>query len=100
MLLTSMESTDPICYLVFSLHQLVSEPKFLIKMPPRKNRTLNEVHEQELEGRVIERMHGNHNVQGTDDEQSENPFGEDDDSSSDDQSGRRPRQNQREDNRR
>ncbi|GKC26093.1 hypothetical protein Tco_1033387 [Tanacetum coccineum] len=37
--------------LVFSLHQLVSEPKFLIKMPPRKNRTLNEVDEQELETR-------------------------------------------------
>ncbi|GKA96406.1 putative reverse transcriptase domain-containing protein [Tanacetum coccineum] len=45
-------------------------------------------------------MRGNHNVWGTDDEQSENPFGEDDDSSSDEQSGRRPRQNQREDNRR
>ncbi|GKB44092.1 reverse transcriptase domain-containing protein [Tanacetum coccineum] len=37
---------------------------------------------------------------GTDDEQSENPFGEDDDSSSDEQSGRRPRRNQKEDNRR
>ncbi|GKE13112.1 hypothetical protein Tco_1416663, partial [Tanacetum coccineum] len=108
------------------LHQLVSEPKFLIKMPPRKNKTLNEVHEQELEGRVMARMEerfdqfidqlsdrmdqlmnrrgnrngrGNRNVQGTCDEQSENPFGEDDDSSSDDQSGRRPRRNQREDNR-
>ncbi|GJU68376.1 putative nucleotidyltransferase, ribonuclease H [Tanacetum coccineum] len=43
---------------------------------------------------------GNRNVRGTDDEQSENPFGEDDDSSSDDQSGRRPWRNQREDNRR
>ncbi|GJS37661.1 putative nucleotidyltransferase, ribonuclease H [Tanacetum coccineum] len=41
---------------------------------------------------------GNHNVRGTDDEQSENPFGEDNDSSSDEQSGRRPRRNQREDN--
>ncbi|GJY79709.1 putative nucleotidyltransferase, ribonuclease H [Tanacetum coccineum] len=100
---------------------LASEPKFLIKMPPRKNMTLNEVHEQELEGRVMARMEerfdqfvdqlsdrmdqlmnrlGNRNVQGTDDEQSENPFGEDDDSSSDDQSGRRPRRNQREDNKR
>ncbi|GKB75352.1 putative nucleotidyltransferase, ribonuclease H, partial [Tanacetum coccineum] len=59
--------------LLFSLHQLVSESKFLIQMPPRKNRTLNE---------------------------SKNPFGEDDDSYSDDQSGRRPRRNQREDNRR
>ncbi|GJV56718.1 hypothetical protein Tco_1457723, partial [Tanacetum coccineum] len=38
--------------------------------------------------------------QSTDDEQSKNPFGEDDDSSSDEQSGRRPRKNQREDNRR
>ncbi|GKB31452.1 putative nucleotidyltransferase, ribonuclease H [Tanacetum coccineum] len=43
---------------------------------------------------------GNRNSRGTDDEQSENPFGEDDDSSSDEQSGRRPRRNQREDNRR
>ncbi|GJS95303.1 reverse transcriptase domain-containing protein [Tanacetum coccineum] len=42
---------------------------------------------------------GNRNVRGTDDEQSENPFGEDDYSSSDEQSGRRPRRNQREDNR-
>ncbi|GJQ99379.1 putative nucleotidyltransferase, ribonuclease H [Tanacetum coccineum] len=41
---------------------------------------------------------GNRNVRGSDEEQSENPFGEDDDSSSDKQSGRRPRQNQREDN--
>ncbi|GJR00682.1 putative reverse transcriptase domain-containing protein [Tanacetum coccineum] len=31
-------------------------PKFLIKMPPRKNRTLNEIHEQELEDRVMARM--------------------------------------------
>ncbi|GJT42570.1 putative reverse transcriptase domain-containing protein, partial [Tanacetum coccineum] len=75
------------------------EPKFLIKMPPRKNRTLNEVHEKELEDRVMARMEerfdqfvdqlsdrmdqlmnrcGNRNVRGTDDEQSENPFGEDD----------------------
>ncbi|GJT17382.1 putative nucleotidyltransferase, ribonuclease H [Tanacetum coccineum] len=37
---------------------------------------------------------------GTDVEQSENPFGEDGDSSSDEQSGRRPRRNQSEDNRR
>ncbi|GJZ86010.1 hypothetical protein Tco_0657620 [Tanacetum coccineum] len=42
---------------------------------------------------------GNRNVRGTDDEQSENSFGEDDDSSSDEQSGIRPRRNQREDNR-
>ncbi|GKE97314.1 hypothetical protein Tco_0020665, partial [Tanacetum coccineum] len=107
--------------LFFSLHQLVSEPKFLIKMPPRKNMTLNEVHEQELKDRVMVRMEkrfdqfvdqlsdrmdqlmnrrGNRKVRGTDDEQLENPFGEDDDSSSDDQSGRQPRRNQREDNRR
>ncbi|GKA01191.1 hypothetical protein Tco_0673856 [Tanacetum coccineum] len=84
----------------------------MIKMPPRKNRTLNETHEQELEDRVMARMEerfdqfvdqlsdrmdqlmnrrGNRNVRGIDDEQSENPFGEDDDSSSDEQSGRRPR---------
>ncbi|GJY79710.1 reverse transcriptase domain-containing protein [Tanacetum coccineum] len=90
-------------------------------MPPRKNRTLNETHEQELEDRVMSRIeerfdqfidqlsdrmdqlmnkHSNRNVHGTNDEQSENPFGEDDDSSSDEQSGRRPRRNQREDNRR
>ncbi|GKC64328.1 reverse transcriptase domain-containing protein [Tanacetum coccineum] len=90
-------------------------------MPPRKNRTLNEIHEQELEDRVMARMEeqfdqfvdqlsdrmdqlmnrrGNRNSRGTDDEQSENPFGEDDDSSSDEQSGRRPRRNQKEDNRR
>ncbi|GKC78402.1 putative nucleotidyltransferase, ribonuclease H, partial [Tanacetum coccineum] len=43
---------------------------------------------------------GNRNVRGTNDEQSENPFGEDDDSSYDEQSGRRPRRNQMEDNRR
>ncbi|GKA85915.1 putative reverse transcriptase domain-containing protein [Tanacetum coccineum] len=96
------------------------EPKFLIKMPPRKNRTLNEIHEQKLEDRVMARieerfdqfvnqlydqmdqlmnMHGNHNVRGTNEEQSENPFGKDDDSPSDEQSGRRPRRNQMEDNR-
>ncbi|GKA88519.1 putative nucleotidyltransferase, ribonuclease H [Tanacetum coccineum] len=107
--------------LLFSLHQLVSEPKFLIKIPPRKNRTLNEINKQELEDHVMARMEerfdqfvdqlsdrmdqlmnrrGNRNIRGTDDELSENPFGEDDDSSSDDQSGRRPRRNQREDNRR
>ncbi|GKD92310.1 hypothetical protein Tco_1372147, partial [Tanacetum coccineum] len=95
-------------------------------MPPRKNRTLNEEHEQELEDRVMARMEerfdqfvnqlsdrmdqlmnkrgnrngrGNRNVRGTDGEQSENSFGEDDDSSFDDQSGRRPRRNQTEDNR-
>ncbi|GJR92736.1 putative nucleotidyltransferase, ribonuclease H [Tanacetum coccineum] len=77
------------------------EPKFLIKMPPRKNRTLNELHEQKLEDRVMARMEeqfdqfvdqlsdrmdqlmnrrGNRNVRGTDDKQSENLFGEDDDS--------------------
>ncbi|GJS50947.1 putative nucleotidyltransferase, ribonuclease H [Tanacetum coccineum] len=75
-------------------------------MPPRKNRTLNEIHKQELEDRVMARMderfdqfvdqlsdriyqlmnrRGNRNVRGTYDEQSENQFGEDDDSSSDEQ---------------
>ncbi|GJV44899.1 hypothetical protein Tco_1429435 [Tanacetum coccineum] len=89
-------------------------------MPLRKNKTLNEIHEQELEDRVMARMEerfdqfidqlsdwmdqlmnrrGNHSSRGTNDEQSENPFGEDDDSSSDEQSGRRPRRNQKEDNR-
>ncbi|GJY58174.1 hypothetical protein Tco_0458066 [Tanacetum coccineum] len=79
---------------------LYREPKFLIKMPPRKNRTLNEIHKQELEDHVIARMEerfdqfvdqlsdrmdqlmnrrGNRNSQGTDAEQSDNPFGEDDD---------------------
>ncbi|GJY14437.1 putative reverse transcriptase domain-containing protein [Tanacetum coccineum] len=74
-------------------------------MPPRKNMTLNEIHKQELEDRVMARIeerfdkfvdqlpdqidqlmnrHGNRNIRGTDDEQS----------------GRRPRQNQKEDNRR
>ncbi|GJZ68694.1 putative reverse transcriptase domain-containing protein [Tanacetum coccineum] len=43
---------------------------------------------------------GNRNVWGTDEEQSKNLFGEDNDLSSDEQSGRRPRRNQREDNRR
>ncbi|GJR73904.1 putative nucleotidyltransferase, ribonuclease H [Tanacetum coccineum] len=77
------------------------ELKFLIKMPLRKNKTLNEVREQELEDRVMARIEerfdqfvdqlsdrmdqlmnkrGNRNIQGTDDEQLENPFGEDDDS--------------------
>ncbi|GKB12789.1 putative reverse transcriptase domain-containing protein [Tanacetum coccineum] len=32
------------------------EPKFLIKMPPRKNKTLNEIQKQELEDRVMARM--------------------------------------------
>ncbi|GKC08183.1 hypothetical protein Tco_0999793 [Tanacetum coccineum] len=89
-------------------------------MPLRKNMALNEIHELELEDRVTARMEerfdqfidqlsdwmdqlmnrrGNHSSRGTNDEQSENPFGEDDDSSSDEQSGRRPRRNQKEDNR-
>ncbi|GJZ92497.1 hypothetical protein Tco_0664562 [Tanacetum coccineum] len=34
----------------------MKQPKFLIKMPPRKNRPLNEIHEQELEDRVMARM--------------------------------------------
>ncbi|GJZ58695.1 putative nucleotidyltransferase, ribonuclease H [Tanacetum coccineum] len=39
--------------ITFDLYQ---DPKFLIKMPPRKNRTLNEIHEQELEDRVMARI--------------------------------------------
>ncbi|GKA94506.1 putative nucleotidyltransferase, ribonuclease H [Tanacetum coccineum] len=75
-------------------------------MPPRKNRTLKEIHEQESKDRVMARMEerfdqfvdqlsdrmdqlmnrrGNHNVRGTDEEQSKNPFGEDGDSSFDEQ---------------
>ncbi|GJY21647.1 reverse transcriptase domain-containing protein [Tanacetum coccineum] len=95
-------------------------------MPPRKNRNLNEVHEQKLEDRVMARIEerfdqfidqlsdqmdqlmnrrgnrngrGNRNVRCTNDELSKNPFGEDDDSSSNDKSRRRPMRNQREDNR-
>ncbi|GJZ94044.1 putative nucleotidyltransferase, ribonuclease H [Tanacetum coccineum] len=77
------------------------------------------IHEQELEDRVMARIderfdqlvdqlsdrmdqlmnrRGNRSVRGTDDEQSENPFGEDDDSSYDEQSGRRSRRNQSGDN--
>ncbi|GKC02542.1 reverse transcriptase domain-containing protein, partial [Tanacetum coccineum] len=56
----------------------------------------------QLSDRIDQLMnkHGNRNVRSTNDEQSENPFGEDDDSSYDEQSGRRPGRNQREDNRR
>ncbi|GJY69258.1 putative nucleotidyltransferase, ribonuclease H [Tanacetum coccineum] len=107
-------------YVVLEENGWYQELNFLIKMPPRNNRTLNEIHEQELEDRVMARMEerfdqlvdqlsdrmdqlmnmrGNHSVRGTDDEQSENPFGEDGDSSYDEQSGRRSRRNQREDNR-
>ncbi|GKB42763.1 putative reverse transcriptase domain-containing protein [Tanacetum coccineum] len=38
------------------------EPKFLIKMPPRKNRTLNEIHEQELEDNEIKNPFGRVNI--------------------------------------
>ncbi|GKB02203.1 reverse transcriptase domain-containing protein [Tanacetum coccineum] len=90
-------------------------------MPLRRAGNINDIYEQELEDRVMAKMEerfdqfvdqlsdqmdqlinrrGNHNVRGTDDEQPENPFREDGDSSSDEQSGRRPRRNQREDNRR
>ncbi|GJZ36602.1 hypothetical protein Tco_0582793 [Tanacetum coccineum] len=89
-------------------------------MPPRRARNINYIYERELEDRVMARMEerfdqfvdqlsdwmdqlmnrrSNHNIRGTDDEQSENPFREDDDSSFDEQSGRRLRRNQREDNR-
>ncbi|GKC81093.1 reverse transcriptase domain-containing protein, partial [Tanacetum coccineum] len=55
-------------------------------MPPRKKRTFNEIHEKESDQMDhLMNRHSNHNVWGTDDEQSENPFGEDDDSSSDEQ---------------
>ncbi|GJW83428.1 hypothetical protein Tco_0156573 [Tanacetum coccineum] len=80
-----------------------------LRIPTNFNdRTLNEIHEQELEDRVMARIEqrfdqfvdqlsdqmdqlmnkrSNHNSQGTDDEQSENPFAEDYDASSDEQSG-------------
>ncbi|GKF32964.1 hypothetical protein Tco_0106164, partial [Tanacetum coccineum] len=78
------------------LHQLVSEPKFLIKMPPRKNITLNEVHEQELEGRVMARMEERFDqfVDQLSDrmDQLMNRLG------NHNRCGRRPRRNQREDN--
>ncbi|PWA56672.1 reverse transcriptase domain-containing protein [Artemisia annua] len=91
-------------------------------MPPRRNRNLNDIHEQEFEQRVMARMEErmgqfvdqltdhmndlmnqrrprNRNRRESEDEESENPFGEGDGSSSDEQE-RRPRRNEREDNRR
>ncbi|GKE25804.1 hypothetical protein Tco_1441188, partial [Tanacetum coccineum] len=38
------------------IQTLVSEPKFLIKIPPRRNRDINDIYEQELEQRIIVRM--------------------------------------------
>ncbi|GJY18607.1 hypothetical protein Tco_0390098 [Tanacetum coccineum] len=35
---------------------LYQEPKFLIKMPPRRNRDINDIYERELEQRIIARM--------------------------------------------
>nr|GEW43799.1 putative reverse transcriptase domain-containing protein [Tanacetum cinerariifolium] len=65
-------------------------------MPPRKNRTLKEIHEQELEDHVMARME--ERFDQFVDQLSDWMDREDVDSSSDEQSGRRPRRNQREDN--
>ncbi|GJR64251.1 hypothetical protein Tco_0010316 [Tanacetum coccineum] len=82
------------------------EPKFLIKMPKRRNRNINDVYEQEFEQRIIARMEerldqfvdqlagrmndmmnprrcGDRNGQRSEGEELENPFFEGDGSSSD-----------------
>ncbi|GJW77345.1 reverse transcriptase domain-containing protein [Tanacetum coccineum] len=91
-------------------------------MPPRRNRPLTEAYEQEFEQRVMARMkerldqfvdqladrmndmmnlrrRRDRNSQGSEGEESENPFFDSDGSSSDEQPDR-PRRNQRENNRR
>nr|GEX71966.1 hypothetical protein [Tanacetum cinerariifolium] len=111
---------DSICYLFFSLHQLVSRAEVPVKMPPRRNKPLTEAYEQEFEQRIMERMDErlgqfvdqltdqmnalmnnrrphNRRREDEDEESEENPFG--DGSSFDEQSVVRPRRNQREDNR-
>ncbi|GJY82552.1 putative nucleotidyltransferase, ribonuclease H [Tanacetum coccineum] len=93
------KSTDPIRYLVFSLHQLVSEQKFLIKMPPRRTRNINDVYER-IMARIEERLdqfvnqfanrindmmnlrrHEDRNGRRNEGEESGNPFFKGDDSS-------------------
>ncbi|GJU57839.1 nodulin MtN21 /EamA-like transporter family protein [Tanacetum coccineum] len=50
------ESTYPICYLVFLLYiSWYQEPKFLIKMPPRRNRNINDVYYR-ITARMEERL--------------------------------------------
>ncbi|GKE45616.1 putative reverse transcriptase domain-containing protein, partial [Tanacetum coccineum] len=101
---------------------LVSRAEVPVKMPPRRNMPLTEVYEQEFEQRVMARIeerldqfidqladrmndmmnprrHRDRNSWGSEGEESENPFFEGGGSSSDEQPDR-PRQNQREDNRR
>ncbi|GKC63060.1 hypothetical protein Tco_1095658, partial [Tanacetum coccineum] len=84
----------------FSLHQLVSEPKFLIKMPPRRTRNINDVYER-IMARMDERLDqfvdqfsnrmndmmnlrrcGDRNGRRSEDEELGNPFFEGDCSSS------------------
>ncbi|GJT69302.1 hypothetical protein Tco_1028588 [Tanacetum coccineum] len=50
-------------------HVLVSEPKFLIKMPARRNRDINDIYEQELEQQDV-----GINSRRSKGEESENPF--------------------------
>ncbi|GKC52498.1 hypothetical protein Tco_1075243 [Tanacetum coccineum] len=98
------------------------EPKFLIKMPPKRNSNINDVYEQEFKQRFMTRMvkrldqfvdqladrmddimnprrRGDRNGRRSKGEESENPFFEGDGSSSDEQPNR-PRRNQKEYNRR
>ncbi|GJW84105.1 hypothetical protein Tco_0157250 [Tanacetum coccineum] len=116
------ESTDSISYPVHHTTSVSTRAEVPVKMPPRRNRPLTEAYEQEFEQRVMARMEErlgqfvdqltdrmndmmnprrrrDRNNRGSEGEGSENPFFEDDDSSSDEQPDR-PRQNQREDNRR
>ncbi|PWA86469.1 reverse transcriptase domain-containing protein [Artemisia annua] len=118
----SEDQRSNLCYLILVLHQLASELKFLFDMPPRRNRNLNDIYEQEFEQRVMARMEErmgqfvdqltehmndlmnqrrphNRNRRESEDEESENPFGKGDGLSSDEQE-RQPRRNEREDNRR
>ncbi|GJZ39238.1 hypothetical protein Tco_0585801 [Tanacetum coccineum] len=94
----------------------------MIKMPPRRNKDINDIYEQELEQRFMARMderfnqivdqlanrmndmmnprrRRDHNSRGIEGEELENPFFEGDNSSFDEQPDR-PRRNQKEDNRR
>nr|KAJ0218923.1 hypothetical protein LSAT_V11C300143610 [Lactuca sativa] len=107
----------------FALHQLVSEPNSWFKMPPRRNRTPANVHEQELEERIMARMEermdqmvdqltdrmvelmnrgGQRSRTHSQVEDGEfgNPFGGSDGSYSEDDLERRPRRDHRGDNRR
>ncbi|GKC76864.1 putative nucleotidyltransferase, ribonuclease H [Tanacetum coccineum] len=108
--------------LVFRLHQLVSRAEVPIKMPSRRNRPLTKAYEQEFEQHVMARMkerldqfvdqlagrmndmmnprrNMDCNSQGSEGEESENPFFEGGGSSSDEEPDRL-RRDQREDKRR